>query len=49
MFAGGAAGATPPERPDAEGTFADVFDEVSHPLAFAEGIVLTPISSFAQK
>ena len=29
MF-GGATGATPPQRPDAEGVFADVFEEVSH-------------------
>ena len=29
MFAGGAAGATPPEQPDADNMFANVFDEVS--------------------
>ena len=50
MFGGGAAGATPPERPDAEGTFADVFDEVSRIVyAFRSDTALTPSSFFAQK
>ena len=34
MFGGGSERAAPqPERPDAEGTFADVFEEVRHPAS----------------